>query len=462
MSLEDLCTLSYYKKVADIDSSKNVSLVQHTQNHRFYVRKILEIYNAEIYRWLQQSNYIYFPRVYECVEMENEMSVPCLTVIEEYIPGETYEDIFREQGPLSEEKAVELGIELCRALSTIHALNPPVIHRDVKPSNMIRQRDGHLCLIDFNAAKTYNSQKQTDTVVIGTDGFAAPEQYGYRQCVIQTDIYGIGASMNYLLTGRTAREQLYTGAPISAREQIPFPTSGQIPFSVSEQAPSMTWQRGQNLLSHIIEKATAFEPSGRYQNVQEMMEELERCLVLLRKNVDNATYKTITDMTNIPPEPANISPDNEETVSAKPFSEKSSSAKLSFIKSVFVKTAPEYPRPWQKYLPPGFRSLSFTHIIPAIFGYLLIFAIGSGTVVTDENGAAVTGMQLWMNRACVTALMLHAVCFLCNYLNIREKAPFMKQIRQKPVRLLLSAGYVVLIVFFWVFVSVFLEVLFFS
>lgn len=406
MSLEDLCTLSYYKKVADIDPSKNVSLVQHAQNHRFYVRKTLEIYNAEIYRWLRQSDCIYFPRVYECVEMENEMSVPCLTVIEEYIPGETYEDIFREQGPLSEEETVELGIELCRALSTIHALNPPVIHRDVKPSNMIRQRDGHLCLIDFNAAKTYNSQKQTDTVVIGTDGFAAPEQYGYRQCGIQTDIYGIGASMNYLLTGRTAREQLYTGAPISAWEQTPFPTR----------------QRGQNLLSHIIEKATAFEPSDRYQNVQEMTEELEKWLV-----------------------------------SAKSFS-----AKSSLLKSVFVKTAPEYPRPWQKYLPPGFRSLSFTHIIPAIFGYLLIFAIGSATVVTDENGAAVTGIQLWMNRACVTALMLHAVCFLCNYLNIREKAPFMKQIRQKSVRFLLSAGYVVLIVFFWVFVSVFLEMLFFS
>ena len=182
-------------------------------------------------------------------------------MIEEYIPGETYEDIFREQGPLSEEETVELGIELCRALSTIHALNPPVIHRDVKPSNVIRQR-------------------------------------------------------------------------------------------------------GQDLLSHIIEKATAFEPSGRYQNVQEMMEDLKKCLV-----------------------------------SAKSFS-----AKSSLLKSVFVKTAPEYPRPWQKYLPPGFRSLSFTHMIPAIFGYLLIFAIGSGTVVTDANGAAVTGIQLWLNRACVTAL----------------------------------------------------------
>lgn len=446
MSLEDLCTLSYYKKVADIDPSKNVCLVQHTQNHRFYVRKSLEIYNTDIYRWLQECDCIYFPRVYECVEMENELSAPCLVVIEEYIPGENYEDIFRERGPLSEEEAVELGIELCRALATIHALIPPVIHRDVKPSNMIRQRDGHLCLIDFNAAKTYNSQKQTDTVIIGTDGFAAPEQYGYRQCGIRTDIYGIGASMNYLLTGRTAREQLYTGAPLSARERTLFPPR----------------QCGQNLLSHIIEKATAFEPSGRYQNVQEMMGELEKCLVLLRKNVDNTTYKSITNMTNIPPEPTGISLDNEQTVSAKSFSVKSSSAKLSFIKSVFIKTAPEYPRPWQKYLPPGFRSLSFTHIIPSIFGYLLIFAIGSGTVVTDENGAAVTGMQLWMNRACVTALMLNAVCFLCNYLNIREKAPLMKQIRQKPIRLLLSAGYVVLIVFFWVFVSVFLEVLFFS
>lgn len=406
MSLEDLCTLSYYRKVADIDSSKNVCLVQHTESHRFYVRKVLDIYNPNIYHWLQQSDCDYFPRVYECVESEKEDRTPCLVVIEEYIQGENYEEIFREHGPLSEEEAIKLGIALCRALSTIHALDPPVIHRDVKPSNMIRQRGGGLCLIDFNAAKVWTPHKEMDTVIMGTDGFAAPEQYGYHQCSMQTDIYGIGASLNYLLTGMTAREQLYTGteSPDGIQSAPGTQHSSEMHFSAEVQ------------LSDIIRKATAFEPSARYQNVQEMMADLEKCPASI-KNAQDAPAEPLPD--SVP------------------------------------------PRTWRRYLPPGFRSLKFAHMLPAVLGYLTVFSIGCNIVVTDE-GKAVTEARLWMNRACAAAMMLHLIFYLCNYLGMREKTPFIHQIHSKLLRLLLIAGCVVLIAFFWVLLAVFLETLFFS
>lgn len=151
----------------------------------------------------------YFPQIYEFVETTTDNGKPCLLVIEEHISGENYQEILDKNGILPEQEVLKLGIWLCQALSTLHHLNPPIIHRDVKPSNIIRQRGGQLCLIDFNTAKEYEVWKKTDTIAIGTIDFAAPEQFGYSQSDARTDIYGIAASLNYLLTGKTIKEQYY-------------------------------------------------------------------------------------------------------------------------------------------------------------------------------------------------------------------------------------------------------------
>lgn len=94
----------------------------------------------------------YFPQIYEFVETTTDNGKPCLLVIEEHISGENYQEILDKNGILPEQEVLKLGIWLCQALSTLHHLNPLIIHRDVKPSNIIRQRGGQLCLIDFNMA----------------------------------------------------------------------------------------------------------------------------------------------------------------------------------------------------------------------------------------------------------------------------------------------------------------------
>lgn len=100
---------------------------------------------------------------------------------------------------------------VCDILQKLHEHQPPIVHRDIKPSNIMISQDGVVKLVDFNAAKEYADGKNEDTRLIGTQDFAAPEQYGFGQSSPQTDIYALGVTMNYLLTGDYPKNQLWNG-----------------------------------------------------------------------------------------------------------------------------------------------------------------------------------------------------------------------------------------------------------
>lgn len=397
MPLEDLCILSYYRKVADIDKDRHVYLVQHVENQHFYVQKELTIYKKEIYEWLKQLDSNYFPRIYECIETRTEGEQLCLVVIEEYIQGENYKEILEREGSLPEREVLRTGIWLCQALSTLHSLNPPVIHRDIKPSNLIRQREGQLCLIDFNTAKAYENWKKTDTIAIGTIDFAAPEQFGYTQSDIRTDIYGIAASMNYLLTGKTVKQQRYQ--------------------------PNDTVNDYQLKLAGILQKGTAFDPNARYQNVEEMKLDLEKCMEL------ECSKQTL---------------------------------RPKYMKKTKPSMVSDPSSSWHRFLPPGFRKLRISHMAAAILGYLFILWIGLSLEVTSINQTPATGTELWINRICCTGMMLHLIFFLCDYLEMRTKSFLIKRTENKYFQLLLSIPYIVLIMAFWIFILALLENIFFS
>lgn len=122
-------------------------------------------------------------------------------IVMDYIEGRTLEVLLREGGPQAEETVIRWGIQLCSVLSYLHVQEPPVIYRDMKPSNVMLKPDGTIMLIDLGAAREFRRQSK-DTVALGTRGYAAPEQYEETGVSDpRTDIYSLGVMLSELLTG---------------------------------------------------------------------------------------------------------------------------------------------------------------------------------------------------------------------------------------------------------------------
>lgn len=244
MTLEEQCRLSYYKKIADISTHKNVSLVQHVESMRIFVRKEQEVYSRSIYEYLKHCGNPHIPKIYECIEDEGR-----LIVIEEYIQGESLTTRLEHGMVYRKQEVCELMITVCDVLEQLHQLPVPVIHRDLKPENILIQDNGYVKIIDFNTAKQFEDGRGCDTVIIGTREYAAPEQYGFSQSDARTDIYAMGVMMNYLLTGKYPREAVYMEGS-----------------SVPE------------LMTKMIRRCTAFDPASRYQTVMELRADLQSVL----------------------------------------------------------------------------------------------------------------------------------------------------------------------------------------
>lgn len=196
MDYESRLSISYYREIAAINQEHHIFLVQHIESHKFFVKKVLDVYNMDIYRKLKDFPVKGIPQIYELCEEDGR-----LTVIEEYISGQTLDEYIKTHGPLTETQAADYIVQLCDTLSTLHKMTPSVIHRDIKPSNVMITPFEHIVLLDFNAAKYMNISKTEDTVLLGTHGYAAPEQYGFGSSNIQTDIYATGILLNIMLTG---------------------------------------------------------------------------------------------------------------------------------------------------------------------------------------------------------------------------------------------------------------------
>ena len=158
------------------------------------------------YRILKGKDYPLIPRILHCVEDDGET-----VVVEEYVQGESLLDRIGRKAYLSEHEAERVLLQLCEGLVPIHEQG--IIHRDIKPSNLILQSGCNICLIDFDAARTFKEHSSEDTMYLGTKGYAPPEQFGYGQTDARSDIYSIGVTM------RKSLPEEYSGylAPIFAK-----------------------------------------------------------------------------------------------------------------------------------------------------------------------------------------------------------------------------------------------------
>ena len=230
MDYSQQLALSYYKTIATLNEFHNIFLVQHQDTNKIYVKKIIDVYNIDVYKKLATHPIYGIPKIKEYFEIDNQ-----LIVIEAYVSGTSFEDVINN-GNLTLTTLTGYIIELCDILNQLHKLTPPIVHRDIKPSNILITEHNHVVLIDFNAAKYYSDTSSNDTVLLGTKGYAAPEQFGFGSSSPQTDIYAIGI----LIKEMTAH-----------MNTIP-----------------------QKLLN-ISEKCTQINPTERYDNVLELSKDIQ-------------------------------------------------------------------------------------------------------------------------------------------------------------------------------------------
>lgn len=202
---------------------------------------------------LKKIDHPVIPRI---VDILHENGV--IYVVMDYIEGRTLTEIIEEEGAQPQERVIEWGKQLADALKYLHSMKPPIIYRDMKPSNIMLKPDGNIKLIDFGIAKEFKIDNLADTTALGTRGYAAPEQFGDSggrgkyNTDAKTDIYSLGATMYHLVTGKSPLEPPYEIRPI--REWNSNLSQG---------------------LEVIIGKCTESDPEKRYQNCVELLYALE-------------------------------------------------------------------------------------------------------------------------------------------------------------------------------------------
>lgn len=159
--------------------------------------------NAEVYRTLQKLQHPNLPAIYSVTVQNGDVEV-----IEAYVPGLTVAEVL-QTGLYTEDGTRAVVRALCNALDALHSVR--IIHRDIKPENVMIGTTGQVYLIDFDASRIYKTYQTQDTSLIGTAGFAAPEQYGFNQTDPRSDIFALGVLMNVMLTGEHPSKKLYTG-----------------------------------------------------------------------------------------------------------------------------------------------------------------------------------------------------------------------------------------------------------
>ena len=157
----------------------------------------------EVYANLRAITFPLLPAVYDVLNTGTQ-----ITVLEEFVRGTTVSDLLCHG--LYSEKGVKTVVKsVCDALTVLH--NHGIVHRDIKPENIMITDCGTVKLMDFDAARLYKRGQSGDTKIIGTKGYAAPEQFGLAQTDARADIFAVGVLMNVMLTGEHPSKKMYDG-----------------------------------------------------------------------------------------------------------------------------------------------------------------------------------------------------------------------------------------------------------
>ena len=177
------------------------------------------------------------PRIVDIIDKEDD---PQIYIVMDYVEGESLDKVLEEWGAQSEEVVIDWAKQICDTLGYLHSQKPPIIYRDMKPANIMLKPEGNLKIIDFGISREYKEQNLADTTILGTKGYAPPEQFGSRQTDPRSDIYALGMTMHHLVTGVDPKKNDY----VPIRQWNPELSDG---------------------LEIIIDKCVQMDPNDRYQ-----------------------------------------------------------------------------------------------------------------------------------------------------------------------------------------------------
>lgn len=218
--------ISIYKELYHYDDKRSLVLNDVTGDIR--MMKKLSYYDEEVYSYLVQHSDKHIPKIYE-IYRGNDNS---LIVIEEYIQGNSFDVIINDHNMDDKEK-LSYFMQLLEGLAFLHNASKPIIHRDLKPANIMVTDGGLVKILDYDAAKTYKPESDSDTTLLGTNGVAAPEQYGFMQSDPRSDVFAVGKMLSNA-----------------------FPNNSRV--------------------KKIADRACSFDPANRYSNANELADVLSR------------------------------------------------------------------------------------------------------------------------------------------------------------------------------------------
>ncbi len=238
MSIFETIDLQELNKVTELSRTEKscVWLVSTEAGKEFAVWK--EYQNRALlplYERLQSIQSEYFPQIYRLTSREDS-----IVLLEEYLPGETLQAKIESEKKLSEEELTGYICSMGKALQVLHNAIPPIVYRDLKPQNIIITPENRLKIVDFDAVREYKEEQSRDTVVLGTKEYASPEQYGFMQTDIRTDVYSLGIVYAELLEKADASSSYRKAA------------------------------------KEIIKKATMFAPDDRYPNMEDLLRDVNK------------------------------------------------------------------------------------------------------------------------------------------------------------------------------------------
>ncbi len=217
--------------ISEKDKS-HVYLAMDEERNPVIYKKLMGEDKSWLYRRVQIFSSSFFPKI-EAVEYEGDIT----HVLEEYVEGIGLDMLLKSE--IAAEDGVSYMEQLLQAILVLHSQNPPIIHRDVKPENIIIKPDGGLVLVDFDATREYSAgERNCDTRTLGTRGYASPEQFGFAQTDVRSDLYSVGIVFRQIVDRMVLSSHL--------KKQI----------------------------RKLVDKATMFDPAQRYQTAEQMYEAL--------------------------------------------------------------------------------------------------------------------------------------------------------------------------------------------
>ncbi len=288
-------------------------------------------------------------------------------IVMEFVPGRTLKQVIRARGPLLKEEAVDIMKQLTSAVSEAHSKG--IIHRDIKPQNVIVKADGSVKILDFGIATAKGSMQLTQANnVMGSVHYLAPELAKGEQASAQSDIYALGIVLYEMLAG-----------------DVPFKADQAVQVALRHMRDPMPSLREANptvpqSIENIVIRATAKDPNKRYRSCREMWQDLSTCLKAERANEPKLVIET-------PPQPKKETPAQNK---AKPAANAGREVKKEVRKET-RRSEPE-PAPKNKLLPwliGIITAVALAGIIAALI-FMDVIHFGSRTVaVPDIEGMTI-------------------------------------------------------------------------